>query len=258
MLGAARHMNAMMWFQVAAGARSGLERGRENSVAERQRRHPDAILVRVKDATGFGFTYLSEGDFDLAADHFLLPAVQYSGTDAKDPAQRRTLAYDFLWRYFAKPHAKEFFRENIRWIVAAAAREKFREEAELGRVPRVMVIERRSGDDGIVIRAAPEYLDHPGFPLAVIVGKHTYGGGPAHFFDSAADYAKVGQSKPSQETWLPQIIFRLYDETPSVVMGMPKSGKGGDLGVECTALAFGGTARLRERKSEKTKGPPRR
>jgi hypothetical protein len=214
--------------------------------------------VRVKDTAGFGFTYLSEGDFNLAADHFLLPAVQYSGTDANDPAQRRTLSYDFLWRYFAKPHAKEFFRENIRWIVAAAAREKFREEAEFGNVPRVMVIERRHGDDGIVIRAAPEYLEHPGFPRAVIVGKHTYGGGPAHFFDTAEDYAKAGASKPSQDTWLPQIIFRLYAETPSVVMGMPKPGKGGDLGVECAALSFGGSARLRERKAAKPKATAKR
>lgn len=220
-------------------------------MVERQRRHPDAILVRVGGTTGFGFTYLSEGDFDLAADHFLLPAVQYSGIDVNDIGQRRTLAYDFLWRYFAKPQAKEFFRENIRWIAAAAAREKFRDEAEFGKVPRVMVIERRAGDDGIVIRAAPEYLEHPGFPRAVIVGMHNYGGGPAHFFDSDVDYAKVGQSKPSQETWLPQITFRLYQETPSVVMGMPKPGKGDDLNVECVALSFGGSARLRERKAQK-------
>jgi hypothetical protein len=220
-------------------------------VAERKRRHPDAILVRVRGGTGFGFTYLSEGDFDLAADHFLLPALQYSNTDPNDAEQRRTLAYDFLWRYFAKPQAREFFRENIRWIVAAAAREKFHQEAEFGTVPRVMVIERRGGDDGIVIREAGEYLSHPGFPRAVIVGKHTYGGGPAHFFDSADAFAKTGQSKPSQECWLPQIVFRLYEETPSVVLGMPKPGKGSEMGVECSALSFGTRARLRERKPEK-------
>jgi hypothetical protein len=218
-------------------------------VSERQRRHPDAILVRVKGETGFGFTYLSEGDFNLAADHFLLPAVHYSGTDANDPEQRRTLAYDFLWRYFAKPHAPSFFRENIRWIVAAAAREKFRSEAERGVVPRVLAIERRHEDDGIIIRDAPEYLEHPGYPLAVVVGKPNYGGGPAHFFDSAAEYAKVGARPPSQETWLPQIVFRLYAETPSVVMGMPKPGKGNSLAVECVALSFGRRARLRERQA---------
>jgi hypothetical protein len=211
------------------------------------RRHPDAILVRVRGATGFGFTYLSEGDFALAADHFLLPALHYSGAEGKDPEQRRTLAYDFLWRYFAKPHGREFFRENVRWIVAAAAREKFRDEIAAGCVPRVMMVERRSGDDGIVIRDAPEYLEHPGFPRAVVVGKPAYGGGPAHFFDSAAAYEKTAHSPPSQETWLPQIVFRLYAETPSVVMGMPNLGKDGGMAVECRALAFGARARLRER-----------
>src|SRR5262249_23484845 len=160
-----------------------------------------------------------------AADHFLLPAVHYSGTDVNDPEQRRTLSYDFLWRYFAKPQAREFFRENIRWIVAAAAREKFRAEIGMGGGPRVLGIERRQGDDGIIIRDAPEYLEHPGHPLAIVVGKPGYGGGPAHFFDSAATYAKTGATAPSQETWLPQIVYRLYAETPSVVMGMPKPGK---------------------------------
>lgn len=218
-------------------------------MTERQRRHPDAILVRVKGETGFGFTYLSEGDFNLAADHFLLPALHYSGGDAGDREQNRTLAYDFLWRYFAKPHAREFFRENIRWIVAAAAREKFRAAIDAGAVPRVLTIERRHGDDGIVIRDAPEYLEHPGYPLAVVVGKPGYGGGPAHFFDTADAYAKAGASKPSQEVWLPQIVFRLYAETPSVVMGMPKPGKGEGLAVECVALSFGRRARLRERKA---------
>ncbi len=216
---------------------------------ERQRRHPDAILVRVKGATGFGFTYLSEGDFNLAADHFLLPAVHYSGTDVNDADERRTLAYDFLWRYFAKPHAREFFRENIRWIVAAASREKFRTEITLGTVPRVLVIERRHGDDGIIIRNAPEYLEHPGYPLAVVVGKPGYGGGPAHFFDSSAAFEKTGATKPSQDVWLPQIVSKLYAETPSVVMGMPKSGKDNALAVECVALSFGSRARLRERKT---------
>jgi hypothetical protein len=174
--------------------------------------------------------------------------VHYSGIDVNDAEQRRTLAYDFLWRYFAKPHAPEFFRENIRWIVAAAAREKFRTEIEMGSVPRVMVIERRHGDDGIVIREAPEYLEHPGYPLAVVVGKPNYGGGPAHFFDSAATYEKTGATPPSQETWLPQIVYRLYAETPSVVMGMPKPSKDNSLAVECVALSFGRRAQLRERK----------
>src|SRR6185312_573668 len=97
--------------------------------------------------------------------------------DPNNPEQRRTVAYDFLWRYFNKPNAKGYFRENVRWIAAAAVREKFAEDAVAGRMPRVVTIERKSGDaGGIVIRDAQEYLEHPGFPLALIVGKPQHGG----------------------------------------------------------------------------------
>lgn len=216
-------------------------------VNESARRHPDVILVEVEPGEGFGFTYLSPEDFDYAADHFLLPAVKYASLDPDDPEQRRTVAYDFLWRYFNKPHAKGYFRENVRWIAAAAVREKFSVEAETGQMPRVIAISRKSGDGGIAIRPGTEYLDHPGYPLALIIGKPSAGGGQAHFFAHRADFERVGQSPPTQDVWLPQIVYRLYSETPSVVMGMPKQGKDGDMAVECRALAFGQKAKLVER-----------
>lgn len=219
-------------------------------MAKRARRHPDLILLEVYDGEGFGFTYLSIDDFNYAADHFMLPAVKYAAADVSDAEQRRELAYDFLWRYFSKPQSKGYFRENVRWIAAAAVREKFAAEAEAGQMPRVVVIERKSGEGaGIVIRDAPEYLEHPGYPLALIIGKPSAGGGNAHFFGSRAAYEKVGASAPSQETWLPQIVFRLYAQTPSVVMGLPKPGKKGEMGVECVALGFGERAKLVERKT---------
>src|SRR5262249_11196656 len=95
------------------------------TVATGARQHPDLILMEVYDGQGFGHTYLSQEDFDYAADHFMLPAVKYASADVSDPEQRRELAYDFLWRYFSKPDAKGYFRENVRWIAAAAVREKF-------------------------------------------------------------------------------------------------------------------------------------
>jgi hypothetical protein len=216
-------------------------------LADTARRHPDVILVEVQPGEGFGFTYLSVDDFDYAADHFLLPAVKYAALDPDDPEQRRTVAYDFLWRYFNKPHAKGYFRENVRWIAAAAVREKFTDEAKMGAMPRVIAISRKSGDGGIAIRPGTEYLEHPGYPLAVVVGKPSAGGGQAHFFAKREDYERVGQSAPTQDVWLPQIVYRLYAETPSVVMGMPKTGKDGDMAVECRALAFGRKAKLVER-----------
>ena len=154
-------------------------------MAERTRRHPDLILVQVYESEGFGFTFLADEDFTYAADHFLLPAVKYASLDPNDPEQRRTVAYDFLWRYFNKPQAKGYFRENVRWIAAATVREKFADEAKQGRMPRVVLIARKSGE-GIAIRNAEEYLSHPGYPLALIVGHPRAGGGPAHFFSSQA------------------------------------------------------------------------
>ena len=217
-------------------------------MTESARQHPDIILIEVDGGEGFGFTYLSKEDFDYAADHFILPAVKYASLDPEDIDQRRTVAYDFLARYFNKPDGKGYFRENVRWIVAAAVREKFREEAKAGAMPQVVSIARNPGDSGISIKPGLEYLEHPGFPLAVIVGKPSAGGGPAHFFADRESYEQVGETQPSQERWLPQIVFRLYERTPSVVMGMPKEGKDGDMAVECRALAFGRDAKLVERK----------
>ncbi len=217
-------------------------------MAKRARRHPDLILLQVFEGDGFGFTYLSAEDFDYAADHFMLPAVKYAAADVSDPEQRRELAYDFLWRYFAKPQGKGYFRENVRWIAAAAVREKFAAEVADGKMPRIVVITRKGGEGGgIVIRDGHEYLDHPGHPLAIIVGKPSAGGGSAHFFASREAYEQVGASAPNQEVWLPQIVFRLYAVTPSVVMGIPKPGKKGDMGVECMALSFGARAKLVDR-----------
>ena len=204
--------------------------------------------MQVFETEGFGFTYLSSEDFDLAADHVMLPALQYAKADENDAKARRELAYDFLWGYFNKPQGKGYFRENVRWIAAAAVREKFIDEAMAGKMPRVVVIARKSGEDGgIVIRDAHEYLEHPGYPLALIVGKPQHGGGQAHFFANEAAYEKAAQTKPSQETWLPQIVYRLYAQTPSVVMGIPKPGKNGEMSVECRALGFGRAANLVER-----------
>jgi len=157
----------------------------KDSVSKSTRRHPDLILLNVVEDEGFGFTYLSPEDFDYAADHFMLPAMKFAEADMSDAEARRELAYDFLWRYFSKPNAKGYFRDNVRWIAAAAVREKFATEAAAGKMPRVILITRKSGDGGgIVIRDAQEYLEHPGYPLALIVGKASVGGGAAQFFAS--------------------------------------------------------------------------
>lgn len=209
------------------------------------RHHPDVILVKLKDNSGYGFTYLNAADFNRAADRFLKPGVKTAGLDLANDEQRRTFAYDYLWRVFFEPDQQVFVRDTVRWIAAAAAREKF----AAGDMPRVISVERKA-DGGIVIRDAKEYLSHPGFPLAVIVGKPAKGGGVAHFFSDQDAFAAAGQQALSDDMWMPQIVYRLYSETPSVVLGMPRSGTTGQMGVECRALAFGAPAKLVERNAK--------
>jgi len=216
-------------------------------VSDKHRRHPDLILVKLQEAAGYGFTYLSGADFNRAADRFLKPGVKTAGLDLNNDEQRRTFAYDYLWRVFFEPDAQVFVRDTVRWIAAAATREKFANPDE--DMPRVISIERKA-DGGIVIRDAKEYLAHPGFPLAVIVGKPAKGGGAAHFFASKDAFSVAGQAGLTDEMWMPQIVYRLYEETPSVVLGMPRSGNTGQMGVECRALAFGTPAKLVERQAK--------
>ncbi|MBM3513201.1 MAG: hypothetical protein FJX59_05735 [Alphaproteobacteria bacterium] len=211
---------------------------------ERDRRHPDIIFLKLRAGDGFGFTFLSRADYLRAAEALMKPAAKAQGIDLTDPEARQKLAYDYLWRYFFKPEGKVFQRDNVRWIAAAAVIEKY---GVNGPVPQIVKIERNA-DGGIVISSADEFLKHPGFPLAVVVGKPAKGGGKAHFFASKRDYEAAGSQGLTDAMWLPQIVFRLYETTPTVVMGMPKSGAEGKMAVECRALAFGRKAKLVERK----------
>lgn len=213
-------------------------------MSDEARRHPDVIFVKLKDTKGYGFTYLSEAEFNRAADKFLKPGVKAAGLDLDNIEQRRTFAYDYLWRVFFEPESQVFVRDTVRWIAAAAAREKFADPGNP--MPRVIAIERKA-DGGIVIRDAKEFLSHPGFPLAVVVGKPAKGGGAAHFFAERAAFEEAGKMGLTDDMWLPQIVYRLYSETPSVVLGLPRTAASGQMGIECRALAFGAPAKLVER-----------
>ena len=97
------------------------------------------------------------------------------------------------------------------------------------------------------IRPAIEYLRHPGFPLAVVVDGAVHGG-EAHFFASETAYRRVGQSAPTQHCWLPQIVYRLYSKTPSVMLGhVLRGNRADDNGVAFRSLSFGLPAPLVER-----------
>ena len=141
---------------------------------------------------------------------------------------------------------EQYTWHNVRWIAAAAVRDKFGYE---GPIPRVVMIENAEEDSGIIIRSAEEYLEHPGWPKALIVGHPAIGGGPAMFFSSKDQFTITAKRPMSDELWLPQIVDRLYEVTPSVVMGMPKSDKKGRMQVQCRAVAFGVKTELKERKT---------
>ena len=209
------------------------------------RLHPDVVFVRFSGETGYGFTYIDEEHFSAAADHFLAIAMAREEDDT--PEVRRQVCHDQIWRVFAEPEGEQYIWQNVRWIAAAAVRDKFGYD---GPVPKVVIIENAADDSGIVIRAAEEYMKHPGWPMALVVGHPAIGGGPSMFFTSREDFTNKAKQPMSDVLWLPQIVDRLYEVTPSVVMGMPKSGKDGKMQVQCRAISFGVKAELKERISE--------
>lgn len=211
-------------------------------MASIKRLHPDAIFVRFTGDKGYGFTYLDEDAFSAAADHFL--AIALAREEEDTPDVRRQVCHDQLWRVFADPMGEQYSWHNVRWIAAAAVRDKFGYD---GPVPRIVMVENAQNDSGIVIREADEYLDHPGWPMALVVGHPAIGGGPATFYRSEDQFQVAAKQPMSDTAWLPQIVNRLYEVTPSVVMGMPKSGKDGKMQVQCRAIAFGAKAELKER-----------
>ena len=211
-------------------------------MGDTERAHPDAIFLRFTGSKGYGFTYIDEDAYAAAADHFL--AIALAREEEDTPAMRRKVCHDQLWRVFSDPMGEQYSWHNVRWIAAASVRDKFGYE---GPSPRVVVVENAEDDSGIVIRSADEFLSHPGWPRALIIGHPAIGGGPATFFSSDESFQLTAKSPMSDDLWLPQIVARLYEVTPSVVMGMPKSDKEGKMQVQCRALAFGTKASLKER-----------
>jgi hypothetical protein len=112
-------------------------------------------------------------------------------------------------------------------------------------VPRVLMIERR--DSRLSVRPAIEFLRHPGHPLAVVVDGLPHGG-EAHFFDTSDQYRRAGETHPDQSCWLPQIVYRLYSRTPSVMLGHPMRNAAAEANsVACRGMTFGLPAPLVER-----------
>ena len=206
---------------------------------------PEAVFLRRGDDTGYGFFFHGQQDFRHAAESFAGPVLQsFAGEPVPgqpDPSDHLKVAIaTFIGQAFDKAVPDEVGAEGISRAVAACVRQAF-----TGAIPRVVVVERKKGR--LALRPGIEFMRHPGHPLAVVVDADAHGG-EARFFSSAEHYRKVGESDPNPRCWLPQIVYRLYDRTPSVIAGRPRIDRAtGKHNVECRGMSFGLKAPLEER-----------
>jgi hypothetical protein len=214
--------------------------------------HPEVIFVKRLDGTGYGFFYSTPAQFDDAANGFMGPLNERMAQEAEETNINPKNAQEL--RYNASIAAMEnVFKPNwddlsaidaTRCVAASCVLEK---EWDTD-VPQCIVIEQ-AGDD-IILREGFEFLEHPGYPIAIIIGSKEDGGGLATFYDSIEEFIK-GASKPaSQSQWLPQLIYRLYIRTPSIMTGIPTAPeeKGKGVGVECHAYTLNRKGKLIERR----------
>jgi hypothetical protein len=206
---------------------------------------PEAVLLERGDGTGYGFFFKSEADFARAIDSFSKPILRsFQGQaipNQPDPHDHlRTAIATLIGQAFDRTVPRGAGPEAVSWAAAACVRETFG-----GQVPVAVVIERRDGK--VTIRRGDEYLRHPGYPMAVVVhvGPH---GGDAQFFATDADYRRAAERDPDTRSWLPQIVYRLYARTPSIMAGRPLRNQGsGGTSVEFRAIMLGSRAPLVER-----------
>ena len=207
--------------------------------------YPEAVLLHRGDGTGYGFFFTSEADFARAVDSFSKPILRsFQGQpipNQPDPQDHlRTAIATLIGQAFDRTVPSGAGPEAVSWAVAACVRSTF-----AARIPPAVVIERREGK--LTVRAGDEYLRHPGHPMAVVVhvGPH---GGDAQFFASGSDYQHAAERDPDKRSWLPQIVYRLYERTPSIMAGRPLRDFGsGGTSVEFRAVTLGQNAPLVER-----------
>lgn len=206
---------------------------------------PEAVFLRRPDDTGYGFFFHGEEDFRFAAESFAKPVLQsFAGEPVPgqpDPKEHLKVAIaTFIGQAFDKAVPDEVGAEGVSRAIAAWVRSTFSTA-----IPRVVVVEHKNGR--LTLRPGIEFMRHPGHPLAVVVDADAHGG-EARFFTSAEQFRKVGESEPNPRCWLPQIVYRLYGRTPSVIAGRPTVDRQtGKHNVECRGMSFGLKAPLEER-----------
>jgi hypothetical protein len=211
-------------------------------------KYPEAVFLKRSDDSGYGFFFKDEEDFTRAVDSFAAPILRsFAGEPVPgqpEPGDHlKSAIATLIGQAFDRTLSPELGPEGVSRAAAAMVRQMF-----ANAVPRLLLIERKDGK--FAIRPAIEYLRHPGFPLAVVVDGAVHGG-EAHFFASETAFRRVGQSAPDQRCWLPQIVYRLYSKTPSVMLGhVLRGNRADDNGVAFHSLSFGLPAPLVERGSD--------
>lgn len=212
---------------------------------------PEAIFIKRLDARGYGFFYSTLAQFQNAADGFMAPIQQKIDEERKQAKDtiplnaeniRRKAAIRTMQNVFAPDWEFQAGIDAARCVAASCAREIDWDNNE---IPNCIVIEE-VGDE-MIVREGIEFLEHPGYPVAVVLGSKADGGGVADFFDSFEEFKRHAAKPPSDQRWLPQLIYRLYVKTPSIMTGYPTPGEKG-IGVQCHALTLNRKGQLIERK----------
>jgi hypothetical protein len=212
---------------------------------------PEAIFIKRLDGTGYGFFYSTVAQFQNAAHGFIAPIKERIEKESNEHRDLPMAPEELTLKASISSMAKVFEpnwndQEGIdgaRCVAASCVLESKWEEE----IPCVIVIEQ-AGDE-ITIREGFEFLEHPGYPLAVVIGSKHDGGGLCSFFDTIEEFKQVATKPPTENTWMPQLIYRLYAKTPSIMTGIPvplENGKG--VGVECNAYTLNRKGQLIERR----------
>lgn len=214
--------------------------------------HPEVIFVKRLDGSGYGFFYSTPAQFDNAANGFIRPIKERIKKEAEEQNELPVKADELclkaslasIEKVFEPNWDDEAGIDGTRCVAASCVAEYTWED----RMPLCVVIEQ-AGDE-IIIREGFEFLEHPGYPLGVVIGSKADGGGICTFFDTPDEFKLLATKAPTRDVWLPQLIYRLYVKTPSIMTGVPMapSEKGQGVGVECHAYTLNRKGQLIERK----------
>jgi len=213
--------------------------------------HPEVIFIKRLDGTGYGFFYSTPAQFDNAANGFIYPIKERIKKESEEKNETPTNAQELCFKASVATIAKVFDPnwddepgiDAARCVAASCAAEATWPET----IPQCIVIEQ-VGDE-VILREGFEFLEHPGYPLCVVLGSKADGGGMCSFFDTEDEFRLFATKPPSKGVWLPQLIYRLYKRTPSIMTGLPTppAEEGQGVGVECHAFTLNRKGQLIER-----------